>query len=72
VAFFMRGAAVSPLVPRKWNTDIKRRTIGRDRKHIARLLNRIDYEATMRRIETRKLVSGAEALASTGLIHHGR
>ena len=37
--------------PPRWSEKLIRRTLGRDRKQTARMLNRIGYEATMRRID---------------------
>ena len=37
--------------PPRWSEKLIRRTLGKDRKQTARLLNRVGYEATMRRID---------------------
>ena len=37
--------------PPRWSEKLIRRTLGRDRKQTARLLNRVGYERTVRRIE---------------------
>ena len=37
--------------PSRWSEKLIRGTMGRDRENTARLLNRIGYEETMRRIE---------------------
>jgi len=35
----------------RWSEKLIRRSLGKDRKHTERLVNRIGYEATVRRIE---------------------
>ena len=37
--------------PPRWSEKLIRRTMGRDRKHTARLINRFGDQATVRRIE---------------------
>ena len=37
--------------PPRWSEKLIRRSLGKDREHSARLLNRAGYAATMRRID---------------------
>ena len=37
--------------PPRWSEKLIRRTLGKDRKQTARLLNRLGYDATTRRID---------------------